>query len=182
MDMINEFNFNRKHNMSAIYGLTQYSDMTPEEFLDKHLQDDLHQRMKSRTHHNSREHKKRRKRFAKDLPLKVDWREKGIVTKVNNQKLCGACWAFSVIENMESMYAIKTKNLTQLSVQQLIDCAGYNNEGCEGGDACALLEWLQDYNISVHTNAQYPLHLQTESCKKTDNGFGIHIDQFACDR
>ena len=46
-------------------------------------------------------------------------RERGVVTPVRNQADCGACWAFSTVEVLESMNALRTGNLTQLSVQQV---------------------------------------------------------------
>ena len=30
-------------------------------------------------------------------PTALDWRERKAVTKVRNQKGCGACWAFEII-------------------------------------------------------------------------------------
>lgn len=42
-----------------------------------------------------------------------------MVTSVRNQKNCGACWAISVVELIESVYAIKTGLLQTFSVQEV---------------------------------------------------------------
>jgi len=42
-----------------------------------------------------------------------------VVTAVRNQKNCGACWAVSVVEVIESVYAIKTGSLQTFSVQEV---------------------------------------------------------------
>lgn len=41
------------------------------------------------------------------------------MTAVRNQKNCGACWAVSAIEVIESVYAIKTGSLQTFSVQEV---------------------------------------------------------------
>merc|ERR1719498_56381 len=82
------------------------------------------------------------------LPSEFDWRkEGGVLTAVKAQGMCGGCWAFSAVEGAESAWAIAGHGLTELSVQQLLDCdmgqqivdqAVCDNRGCNGGNTiCA---------------------------------------------
>lgn len=54
--------------------------------------------LKDRKHHVSQ-----RGTYWKDVPKKVDWRDKHVVSKVKFQGGCGACWAFAVTQTIESM-------------------------------------------------------------------------------
>lgn len=103
------------------------------------------------------------------------------MSKIKDQKNCGACWAFSAVETIESMVALQ-KNTTppELSVQQLIDCAGYDNNGCDGGDICTLLFWLDDNSVNIQTEAQYPLKWKSDVCRRNLSGKGVNIADFTC--
>jgi cathepsin O len=96
--------------------------MTEQEFLALNLYPDLSTR--SERHHQCHYHHihsaKRVQRASVELPVKFDWREKGVVTAVKSQGNCGACWAFSVVEVAESMFAISNKSLHTFSIQEVI--------------------------------------------------------------
>ena len=49
-----------------------------------------------------------------NLPERVDWREKNVITPVKNQGQCGSCWTFASAETIESHWAIKTGRLQEL--------------------------------------------------------------------
>lgn len=71
------------------------------------------------------------------LPVRFDWRERGVVGPVRDQALpvyCGSCWAHGTTSAFESAIAIKTGRIPTLSVQQLVSCQpSYGT--CSGGYA-----------------------------------------------
>ncbi|EER10345.1 thiolproteinase SmTP1, putative [Perkinsus marinus ATCC 50983] len=69
-----------------------------------------------------------------DLPMRVDYVEKGWVTDVKFQgTVCGSCWAFGVAGALEGLHKNVTGQLVSLSEQELIDCSrAYGNNGCNG--------------------------------------------------
>nr|CAD7427415.1 unnamed protein product [Timema monikensis] len=166
MTMVEKLNNNRSSNLSAVYGITKFSDLTQDEFIKHHLVPKLHHHVKLRLQSSLAHHNRIKTRALPDqLPLKVDWREKKVLTPIRNQRTCGACWAFSVVETVETMSAIKTGSLQVLSVQEVIDCARNGNMGCDGGDTCNLLEWLVASKTSIEPEKMYPFTWLTQSCK-----------------
>lgn len=78
-------------------------------------------------------------------PVSVDWRNKGVVNPVRDQGQCGSCWAFATTTNAESVWAISTGKLLDLSEEFLVDCAsgfGYFNMGCNGGQMDSAFKYM----------------------------------------
>ncbi|XP_020849731.1 cathepsin O isoform X1 [Phascolarctos cinereus] len=143
-------------NTSAIYGINQFSHLFPEEFKAIYLRSKsselplYNKEVKMPTTHVP-------------LPVRFDWRDKHVVTKVRNQQMCGGCWAFSVVGGIESAYAIKGESLEDLSVQQVIDCS-YNNFGCSGGSTVNALNWLNKTQVRLVKDSEYSFKAQTGLC------------------
>lgn len=80
-----------------------------------------------------------------NLPTSVDWTSKGVVSSIRDQGQCGSCWAFATTANAESVWAIATGNLVDLSEEYLVDCAtgiGYYNMGCNGGNPDSAFKYM----------------------------------------
>jgi Papain family cysteine protease len=69
-------------------------------------------------------------------PNSMDWRDYGAVSDVRKQGDCGACWAITAVETVESAYFIGTGSLVDLSESEVISCTDTCNM-CYGG-------WPQD--------------------------------------
>ena len=87
-----------------------------------------------------------------------DWRNYGVVGPVRNQGQCGSCWAFATTANAESVWAINTGKLYDLSEQYLVDCAtgkGYLNMGCQGGNMDSAFKYMIENKQCDEVNYPY---------------------------
>lgn len=79
----------------------------------------LGEKHKNAPYHRKHQISTDRMKRSISIPSRFDWRDKGVITPVRSQGSCGACWAFSTIEVIESMFAIKNGTLHSLSVQEV---------------------------------------------------------------
>jgi len=105
----------------------------------------------------------------------VDWVTKGVVTPVKDQGQCGSCWAFSTTGAIESGYALASGSLVSLSEQQYVDCDGFPNLGCSGGQMKSGLKWAEKNDLC--TEESYPYIAKgglLSSCKSKGCSVGLN--------
>jgi len=126
----------QKKNPIAQFGVTKFSDLSQEEFAKYYLmpknftslrvgpvppvKTDFSQKWTSKNYPMGPD------------PNNWDWSTQGVCTPVYNQGQCGSCWAFSATETIESYFALGGNSLTQLSMEQIVDC-DTTDQGCNGG-------------------------------------------------
>eukprot|EP00949_MAST-11_sp_MAST-11-sp1_P002080 g2080.t1 len=119
-------------------------------------------------------------------PQSVDWTGKA-TTAPKNQGSCGACWAFSATEQVESALAMATGNLQELSVEQILVCCGSNIStcsGCMGGDTIVAYKYLIERSRGLDGAADYPYDEHTDpfdppKCKAQDYPAKVQVTNWS---
>eukprot|EP00922_Rhytidocystis_sp_ex-Travisia-forbesii_P069724 GHVS01104146.1.p1 GENE.GHVS01104146.1~~GHVS01104146.1.p1 ORF type:complete len:567 (+),score=110.88 GHVS01104146.1:537-2237(+) len=115
-----------------------------------------------------------------DVPKSVDWRAKGCVSEVKDQKQCGSCWAFSTTGALEGAYCAQQANgtLLDLSEQQLVDCGKpEGNMGCDGGEMDDGFQYVID-NKGICSEEDYPYKAVVGKCNAHHCKNVLHIKGF----
>ncbi|GAB2276809.1 Probable cysteine protease rd19d [Dionaea muscipula] len=120
------------------------------------------------------------------LPGSFDWREKGAVTDVKLQGICGSCWAFSTTGAIEGANFIATGKLLNLSEQQLIDCDHMCDEkqktecdsGCHGGLMTNAYRYLIDEAGGLMEESAYPYAGKQGECKFDAKKIAVRVVNF----
>jgi len=124
-----------------------------------------------------------------DIPANYSWlNQQGIVSPIQNQQQCGSCWAFSTVMAIESATAIKTKKLTKLSEQEIVDCShgcvleeGQQvcNQGCNGGWPWSAYDDIISWK-GLNTEKEYPYTANTDKCTKKTADAVSPITNYTC--
>lgn len=111
------------------------------------------------------------------LPLTMDWRTHGAVTKPKNQGSCGGCYAFAAAGAFEYWYWKKTGKLKDFSVQQWLDCSKPKNFGCDGGVMGPVFEKA---HVKPAGTEQFDPYLHRNSkCKTPKHKPWLYVDTYA---
>jgi C1A family cysteine protease len=85
-----------------------------------------------------------------------------MVNPVQNQGLCGCCYAFAATGALEGQYAKSTNKRVVLSAQQLTECDnGQNQFGCNGGMYDR--SWNYVMKVGLATESSYPYTLASST-------------------
>ena len=136
----------------ATFGVTQYSDLTPDEFRARY------------TNYIAPEESTLEPLDVPDVDLSapefsaVNWYG-NLTTPVKDQGHCGSCWAFSATEQIESMWIKKYDRfqfISKLSVQQIVSCDDDGHDkGCKGGNTETAYKYVESAGGMVHEH-EYP--------------------------
>jgi len=160
---------NTKH-PTAKFGLNQFSDLTNAEFKGKHAIGALVE--------PANPEEILEISINGDLPESVDWRTKGAVTPVKNQRACASCWTFSTTGLLEGFYFINNGKLLSFSEQQIVDCAKLSGFGCLGGYPKLAVAYASNNGLEVEDD--YPYTAKFQKCQynsskavKTNSGYKV---------
>lgn len=113
-----------------------------------------------------------------NVPQTVDWRERGLVSSVQNQGMCGSCWAFSSVGALEGQMSKHTGLLVQLSPQNLVDCSVTDgNHGCKGGYISKSYSYIIR-NKGIDSEQFYPYEHQNGVCRYSVKGKAGYCSNF----
>ncbi|KAK1266920.1 hypothetical protein QJS04_geneDACA000226 [Acorus gramineus] len=120
------------------------------------------------------------------LPENFDWREKGAVTEVKMQGVCGSCWAFSTTGAVEGANFIATGKLISLSEQQLVDCdhkcdaveKDACDNGCHGGLMTNAYKYLMEEAGGLEDQDSYPYTGKSGECRFDPGKIAVRVANF----
>lgn len=155
-------NFNSQPNRTFTLSVNPFADMTNDEFVNSRtggLMVSTLSRPTDTQFYDSLS--------ATSAPSSIDWRQKGAVTSVKDQHNCGSCWAHSAAGAVEALTKIKTGQLPNLSVQELVDCVPrtVDSQGCRYGSPTEAFTYITN-NGGITSGSNYPYQAKDGACDK----------------
>jgi len=134
----------QEKNPRARFGVTKFSDLTDEEFNRFKMPPGLFRSYQAPPAKTDFTGAAWPTLVDAPDPTNYDWGASGCVSAVYNQGQCGSCWAFSATETIESYNCLAGQPLTDLSMEQIVDCdtAG-QDQGCNGGFPTGAYTYVQ---------------------------------------
>jgi C1A family cysteine protease len=123
---------------NEVYGLTQYTDMSEEEYKTDNSAD-IEVEPQVVTENT----------FLESYSGEINW--KHLFGPVKNQGYCGSCWSFASAAAIEANYKLKFGETKVYSEQYLVECNTKAN-GCKGGSSTTNLQWIME-------NGMVPAHI-----------------------
>jgi len=157
----------------ATFGLNKFSDLSVEEFSSTIL-------MKPFTPTPVEQKRQNMLTPRRGTPTTFDWRSKGAVTAVKDQAQCGSCWAFSVTENVESVWilakGLSNETLPPLAPQQIVDCDD-SDMGCDGGNPPTAYDYIKSAG-GLDDEKDYPYKAVDGTCSFKSSAVVAKISGF----
>nr|KAI8727686.1 cathepsin L1-like [Biomphalaria glabrata] len=162
------FDLNEKHGGLTTFGLTQFADLTPQEFLKNQLIPGIAKLFNA----SSQRIFPRSRKSRTELVSEIDWTKKGVVPPVRNQGKVGTCYIFSTLDMISSRWAMKGNPAVNLSVEQVADCLAVAPDlfsdslacGINGGLPYAVFRYIKKVG-GVTTEEMYPYCVGSGTCK-----------------
>ncbi|CAG4972941.1 unnamed protein product [Colias eurytheme] len=165
-------------NDPGVYGDNEFTDLTEEEFVQKHL-GPLRYASNIPSDNNVEEIKMPIdvNRFINERNIThIDWRDYGAVTPVRAVLNCRSTYAFSAIGSIEGQYALKHNTTAiSLSVQQILDCDTYDG-GCYGGLAVYAMASVKKQK-GLMREMDYPYEAKTGDCMFEESKSVVNVSK-----
>jgi len=163
LDIIDKLN---QDDPTASFGITKFADLTAAEFSNFYLMPNYKPAFSADMY-------KPVVSSQVSLPDNFDWRDKNVVTAVKDQGQCGSCWAFSVIEEIESQWIMKNHAAVALAPQQIVDC-DKTDSGCGGGDTPTAYQYVIKAG-GLEPESAYPYMAKNEKCAFSQAAVAVSI-------
>lgn len=165
---------------SAEYGHTRFSDLSPSQFRSQFLQqltmggDDGVSGAPNVIRNVADDH---------DIPSSYDWRDLNGTTPVKDQGACGSCWAFSAVQNIESVHYLSNPSVSSgpvmLSPEQVIECDPYDY-ACYGGYPKGAYQYVMDQG-GLSLESDYPYDVDGHTICLANQTFNETCGDGMCD-